>query len=208
MVRILIVSILCLTFIVFVSGAYYIFVGKGLPISDNGSDWSTFGSYFGGVVGPIFSFLSTILLFYTIMQQSINIKNASSESLKLDMLRYVSRAEEEIEQWLRTDLASIHDNKTVQLSLIVRGVVKPQYANKDELNPCLIRLVKLTCTYTSAIALYKDNVDPYFIYKHHCEKAIDIISFLESNNSRLDPMAGPSLAICRHQLTARQTIKK
>lgn len=202
MIRVFIVSTLCLVVILIVSGSYYFFVGEGLPISDNGSDWSAFGSYFGGVVGPIFSFLSTILLFYTIMQQSKNIEHVSSESLKLDMLRYVSRTEEEIEQWLRTDIASINDGRTVQLGFIIRGIVKPQYANKDELNACLVRLVKLTCTYTSSIALYKDNVDPYYIYKHHCAKAIDLIDFLEKNNSGLGETVAPSLAICRKQLEA------
>lgn len=200
MIRVIIITLLCLFVIILASGAFYLFVGEGLPISTKGSDWSAFGSYFGGVVGPIFSFLSTILLFYTIMQQSKNIEHVNSEALKLDMLRYVSRAEEEIEQWLRTDIASVNDGRTVQLGLVVRGIVKPQYVNTDELNASLIRLVKLTCTYTSSIALYKDNVDPYFIYKHHCEKAIDLISFLDKEHSRLGPMDSRSLAICRSQL--------
>jgi hypothetical protein len=201
MKNIVIVFLTGLVVIAVAAGAFYHYVGMNHPLSPDGSDWSDFGSYFGGVVGPVFSFLSIILLVYTIIQQSKNIELATSEALKLDMLRYVSRADEEIDNWLKTEVAASHSSQTaVKLGLIVWGVVKPNYVNSSELNPCLERLLKLTCSYTSAIALYEDNVDPYFIYKHHCTKAEDLIEFLESHVQDLGQMAGHSLGLCRHQL--------
>jgi len=202
MKNILVVFAIGLVVIIATVGAFYNYVGLDRPISSNSSDWSNFGSYFGGVVGSIFSFLSIILLVYTIFQQSKNIKLANSEAIKLDMLRYLSRADEEIDQWLKTELASSKSDATVKFGAIVWGVVEPSYVNQTELEKSLERLLKLTCSYTSALALYEDNVDPYFIYKHHYTKAIDIIEFLEGQKNHLGNMAGASLSLCRHQLDA------
>ncbi|EHP3974198.1 hypothetical protein MT369_11645 [Vibrio parahaemolyticus] len=184
-------------------GAFYCFVGFDQPFSPDASDWSNFGSYFGGVVGPVFSFLSIVLLVYTVFQQSENINLATSEALKLDMLRYISRADEEIDSWLKTEIATVREGDTAQLSLVVWGVIGVDYVNPKELNACLNRLLKLVCSYSSAIALYEDNVDPYFVYKQHYTKAIELVEFLESHVSQLGQMAGPSLKICRHQLEGR-----
>ncbi|ELB2889507.1 hypothetical protein C1S86_25815 [Vibrio parahaemolyticus] len=200
-----IVTICVVGFIVMISavGAFYYFVGVNQPVSLDASDWSNFGSYFGGVVGPVFSFLSIVLLVYTVFQQSENINLATSEAIKLDMLRYVSRADEEIDSWLKTEIATTREGDTAQLSLVVWGVIGVDYVNANELNACLNRLLKLVCSYSSAIALYEDNVDPYFVYKQHYTKAIELIEFLENHVDRLGQMAGPSLGICRHQLEGR-----
>ncbi|EOC1775173.1 hypothetical protein ACI1HK_001100 [Vibrio fluvialis] len=184
-------------------GAFYCFVGFDQLFSPDASAWSNFGSYFGGVVGPVFSFLSIVLLVYTVFQQSENINLATSEALKLDMLRYVSRADEEIDSWLKTEISTEREGDTAQLSLVVWGVIDVGYVNPKELNACLNRLLKLVCSYSSAIALYEDNVDPYFVYKQHYTKAIELVEFLESHVTKLDLMADQSLTMCRHQLKGR-----
>ena len=182
------------------AGAFYLYVGVGKSISGNGADWSDFGGFYGGVLGPILSFVSIILLVYTINQQADANELTSHETTKLDMLRYMSGSEQEIESWLKTELASSQSNKAVQLELIVWGLVKPSYANQQELGACLERLLKLTCAYCSSIALYEANVDPYFIYKQHHSKATELIEFLNQHVALLGQMAGPSLAMCEHLL--------
>lgn len=82
----------------------------------------------------------------------------------------------------------------------VWGVINPGYVNQKELGACLKRLLKFTCSYCSSIALYEDNVDPYFVYKLHYSKAIEIIEFLNSHTDLLGQMAGPSLIMCEHLL--------
>lgn len=186
--------------LLFFSGAYYFYVGFDKTISSSGSDWSQFGSYYGGIAGPILSFISIILLVYTINQQSEVNEKTSIETTKLDLLRYMSGSEQEIDSWLRTEIASIQNNKSVQLGHIVWGVVKPSYVNQEEFGICLERLLKLTCSYCSSIALYEANVDPYFIYKQHHSKAMELIEFLNIYVDLLGKMSCPSLAMCESLL--------
>jgi uncharacterized membrane protein len=198
--KIAIVILIGLLALVACAGAYYFYVGSGKIISANGSDWSAFGSYYGGVVGPILSFISIILLVYTINQQSEANVHTRAETIKLDMLRYLSGSEQEIDLWLKTKLASSKSNTEVQLGLIVWGVVKTSYVNQQELGVCLERLLKLTSSYCSSIALYEANVDPYFVYKQHYSKATELIDFLKTHVSLLGQMGRPNLAICEHLL--------
>lgn len=200
MKKLLIIILIGLLALSLCAAAFYFYVGVGKSISANGADWSDFGGFYGGVVGPILSFISIILLVYSINQQADANELTSDETTKLDMLRYMSGSEQEIELWLKTELASSQSNKEVQLGLIVWGVVKPNYVNQQELGACLERLLKLTCAYCSSIALYEANVDPYFIYKQHCSKATELIEFLKQHVALLGQMAGPSLAMCEHLL--------
>ncbi len=175
------------------AGLFFMFVGPGKVLSPNGSDWANFGSYFGGVVAPIFSFLSILLLVFTVGHQS-------DEAQKLDLLRYVSRTDEEIEQWLKTELVGDKSGAPVQLGLIVWGVVPPTYVSSKELVACLERLLNLTSSYCSSIVLYRANGDPYFVYKAHHEKAIGLIKFLESQKGNLNSSAGETLKMCKKHL--------
>mgnify|MGYP006404063125 CR=1 FL=1 len=200
MKKLLIISLFGLLALTIFAGAFYFYVGVGKSISPNGADWSDFGGFYGGVVGPILSFISIILLVYTINQQSEANAHTSAETTKLDMFRYMSGSEQEIESWLKTELASNQGSNEVQLGLIVWGVVKPSYVNQQELGACLERLLKLTRAYCSSIALYEANVDPYFIYKQHYSKATELIGFLKQHAAILGQMAEPSLAMCEHLL--------
>lgn len=200
MKKLIVVTLMGLVVLMSFCAVFYFYVGMGKDISTNGSDWSNFGAYYGGVAAPVLSFISIILLVYTINQQSEANEIVRDETTKLDMLRYMSGSEQEIDSWLKTELALNEEGKTLQLGLIVWGVVKPTYVNQQELGACLERLLKLTCSYCSSIALYEANVDPYFIYKQHYSKASELIEFLNRHEELLGQIAGPSLGMCKNLL--------
>lgn len=200
MTKIVLVFTAGIALIAGLSLAFYFTVGVGLPLSNAGDDWAAFGSYFGGVAGALFSFLSVLLIVYTLHQQEQQIKSAQGEARRLKMLEYVSKADEEIERWLRRRLVSELEGKEVEFGDVVWGIVKPDYVEPQEFTAALIRLHKLTCAYCAALALYEDNVDSYFIFGLHRQKAGELLDFLETHVSLLGQMAGPSLAFCRAHL--------
>ena len=79
MSRILLVFVVGLLLIVAVGGAYYAYVGFEQPLSANGEDWGQFGDYFGGVAGTLLSFISILLLIYTIHLQGEQLSDAQQE---------------------------------------------------------------------------------------------------------------------------------
>jgi uncharacterized membrane protein len=76
MSRILIAFLVGLLLIAAVGGAYYSYVGIDKVISTSGEDWGQFGDYFGGVAGALLSFISILLLAYTIHLQSEQLSDA------------------------------------------------------------------------------------------------------------------------------------
>jgi len=203
MIKIALVFAAGIALIAGLSFAFYFTVGVGLPLSNAGDDWAAFGSYFGGVAGALFSFLSVLLIVFTLHQQGQQIEAAQDDAQRLKLLEYVSKADEEVERWLRRRLMS-RQGREVEFGDVVWGIVKPDYVESQEFSAALSRLHKLTCAYCAALALYEDNVDPYFIFGLHRQKADELLDFLESHTSQLGQMAGPSLAICRAHLRGEE----
>lgn len=199
MIQIALVFIAGMAVMLGVAWAFYRHVGTGLPLSACGNDWGVFGDYFGGVAGTVLAFISVLLLVYTILQQRKQIELTKDEALKVDVLRFLSKLDDDIESWLRRELACDPD-QLVEFGDIVRGIVKPNGVNQRELSSAAERLLQLTCQYCSAIALYKDNVNAHFICQYHSTKAEELVGYLEKNLDKLGQMSGPSLAFCKIHL--------
>ncbi|MDI3258914.1 MAG: hypothetical protein QJR02_04370 [Sinobacteraceae bacterium] len=204
MLRILFVLVVGLLLIAGVGGAYYVHVGVDKIFSTNGQDWAQFGDYFGGVAGALLSFLSILLLVYTIYLQSEQLSDAQHEILKRDLLAHVTKADEEITHWLERKLAALNlAGETVEFGDVVWGLLEPNYVNAKEFKLATTRLHKLTCLYCEALALYRDNIDPYFIFKYHRQKAQTLLDFLKAHQELLGQMAAPSLQFCQMHLDGR-----
>lgn len=206
MSRILFVLVIGLLLIAAVAGAYYAYVGLGLPLSTNGQDWGEFRDYFGGVAGALLAFLS-ILLVYTIHLQSAQLSAAQREMLKRDLLAHVTKADDEIGHWLQRRLAA-HNvaEETVEFGDVVWGLLEPSYINAKEFKLATVRLHKLTGLYCEVLALYRANIEPYFIFKYHKQKAQSFLDFLKLHEGLLDQVAGPSLKFCRMHLDGRNVV--
>lgn len=200
MIRTILVFIAGLGIILATVLAYHYWVGRGMPISASGEDWAFFGNYFGGVAGALLSFLSIILILFTIHQQGQQLAATEEEILKKDLLLHISKADEEIDRWLKKNLASTTKGQTVEFGDVVWGLVKSTYVQKAEFGPALERLLKLTCAYCESIALYEANINTHFIYQQHHQKAQELVGFLEKHTSVMSQMSGPSLHICKYHL--------
>lgn len=200
MIRVVFVFLVGSLIMAAVIGAFHYWVGSDLPISIWGNDWATFGDYFGGVAGTLLSFVSILLIVYTIHQQSVQTASMEEEALKRDLLQYISKADEEVERWLRKRLATKTEGQLIEFGDVVWGLVKPGYINAGEFNPALERLLKLTCTYCASLGLYRENINSYFIFQQHRQKAEDLVVFLEEHLDNLPSIAGPSITACRSHL--------
>jgi len=206
MLRILVVLSLGMLSIATVAGAYYFIIGAAHPLSTDGERWGQFGDYFGGVAGTLLSFLSVLLLVYTVHLQNRQLSDTQQETLKRDLLAHVTKADEEIERWLQRKLAFISmSGETVELGDVVWGILKETDINPREFERAVVRLHALTCLYCEALALYRDNIDPYFIFRYHRQKAQSLLEFLAKHEALLGQMAGPSLRFCQMGLDGEKS---
>jgi hypothetical protein len=206
MKKILIIAIILgLIVISMVAGTFYVHVGLGNPISKNSQDWNSFGGYFGGVVGALFSFISIILVTSTIRLQSEQLSDSQHETIKRDHLAHVTKVEEEINRWLERRLATRGAaGSTTEFGDVVWGICKPNYINSEELKTAIKRLHKLTSLYCESLALYRDNIDTHFIYRYHRQKAQSLVDFLRSHSEQLGQSFVIALAFCQNHLDGSQ----
>lgn len=69
--------------------------------SSNTSDWSSFGSYFGGVLSPLIAAFALIALLHTIKQQQEQIEQLKRQGAKEDIWRVIEKIEKDFEIVLR-----------------------------------------------------------------------------------------------------------
>jgi hypothetical protein len=61
--------LVCIVFVCAFFASYYYWTVFGSQLSPNSSDWSAFGSYFGGVFGPLISFCTLLAVLKTVYLQ-------------------------------------------------------------------------------------------------------------------------------------------
>lgn len=204
MKRILIVFVVGIALLLAVGGAFYVYVVLAHSRSCNATDWANFGAYFGGVAGTLLAFISILLLVYTIHLQGKQLADAQHAMLKRDLLAHVTKADDEIGNWLSRQMALPSlSGATVEFGDVVWGLLEPTQVDANEFKRAVVRLHVLTCLYCEALALYRDNIDPYFIFKYHRQKAESLLKFLAERRELLGQMGGPSLQFCQLHLDGK-----
>lgn len=197
----LLILLFGLAIVITVPLAFYIFVGKGMPFSNSGSDWAAFGDYFGGVSGALLSFISIILVVYTIWKQQEQIKNTQKESQRSDVIKNIFLAYSEIEKYLQLKIAAKTDFVEVVFGHIVWGIVGKDYSQKHEFLKALQRLFQLTYMYCICIGEYKNNFNKIdFMYKVHSQKARELLKYIENNTEQKNEEFDSQMRNCLSQL--------
>lgn len=184
-----------LLFTALVIAAYVWVVGFAHPLTSSTPVWGAFGDYFGGIAGTMLSFISILLIVFTIKQQN-------EHELKRDLLAHVAAADGRIEHWLQRSLpiAGSMDSEKVEFGDIVWGLVNHTNVRQQDFRAAMERLLVLVAPYCEAIGVYSDNIDPYHVLQHHRSKAESLLLFLESHLNSLAHLAGPRIALCRKAL--------
>lgn len=76
---------------------YLVEVYESVLNSKNIGDWGAFGDFWGGLLNPIFSFISIILIIYTVVQQGKAIEQTSTQ-IQLSMKEVTKSVEAQQEQ--------------------------------------------------------------------------------------------------------------
>lgn len=93
-VPVFVVITAAITTLIFPWFAYLLFIGP--YISSKSSEWSAFGAYYGGLVGPILSFFAFLILMVNLNRQDYQIKEQDKRIAKIDELQRVVRLEETV----------------------------------------------------------------------------------------------------------------
>ncbi|MFP1872110.1 hypothetical protein ACLEDV_09130 [Lonsdalea quercina] len=199
----LIVALFGILILLVVFFGYFFLGGLYFGTSLSNAELGAFGSYFGGLAGPLLTFISVLLIVYTIRQQKLNLESVSDENIKQDMLRYLNKIDDEIAHLL-TRRIHIDNERVVEVGDVVSGISKPTNFDESSYRVAMDKLLRLTANYCEAIALYRENVNGYFIFRAHQQRAKELVKYLENNTKYLHGIAGPTLNFCQMHLDGKK----
>ncbi|MGR5000947.1 hypothetical protein [Vibrio celticus] len=158
----------------------YSFYFYNYEVSQNPSEWASFGDFFGGVLNPVLSFLSLILVLVTIKQQKISLEQ-TSEQIKLsfdEMKKSVSAQEKQ------ADLAEsqygefVRKNKVDDIVKFLRDVLLDVSEQLEESVICFKDLSKereFRSQIYEVIISCDDNFTKKF-FKYHSNRVASLVS--------------------------------
>lgn len=138
--RIYIISLLVLALIL-IPVFFYSFQFHSSPLSDATSDWGSFGSYYGGIVSPLSSICSTLLLIYiTLILDKKNSKDAHNTKILEIQRNHFFQIVEKLQSF--NDWLCAKHRYEVELLEAKRKYERLLHGDKDKIG-CKEYLVKL-----------------------------------------------------------------
>lgn len=178
----------------------YLWIGGfALEASGRNEEWGFFGESFGGIGGTLLTFLSTVLIVFTINEQHEQIHEAKKESHKHDILRCLDKVDADLKDLLRRPLL-VEERRHVELGDVVFGIEPSANYSPKPFASALGRLLKLTTHYCQSLALYRQTVNDHSAFQAHLANAWEMGGYLEKHRPALDPTAGKALETCKSYL--------
>ena len=159
------------------------------------TDWISFGTYFGGVAGPLLTFLTVIGLVFTLLMQNHQLEQVSHSNLKDQHVRMLIEIGRDLDA-----MEAQHLSSDVTLGSILSGAGSLQRPIEDSFRIALQRYVQVLGYYAQGVELYRDNISPYFDCRAFEQRGLRLLARVEPYGQYLGGMGGIGLAIMRGHL--------
>jgi hypothetical protein len=163
--------------------APYFFQFSG-SLSADQEAWAKFGTYFGGVAGPLLALVSVAGLVLTLLMQNRQIVEGERKALAELHVRSIGE--------LTRDLEAI-ENKQISGATVGEILDNPAKLNagldKEGFKRWLRQYAELLLSYAANVAMYRDNVQPYWDVKTFEERGLRNLDRMRAHLSLLGPMA-------------------
>lgn len=142
--------------------AYVVFGRFGPTFSPQSVEWANFGTYLGGVAGPMLSFLALIAVVWTVRLQYDLLRRDHEKQTADQHIRWLEGIYKDILDLLNAPLPSISGVETTTTWAVLHQEVPQRITNQGILKARLEELLKLITQYCQAVALYRENVTKFY----------------------------------------------
>lgn len=187
----------------------YLWLGGFAPtLSGHSADWANFGTYVGGVAGPLLSFLALIAVVWTVRLQYALLQRDRERQLADQHIRWLDAIYRDMQEVLSSPLAMT----TGDASLTTLRSVLEKEANAAAVNPVLLKtrmseLMELLGQYCEAVALYRDNITEYFDLKIFADRGARMLDRIKPFHATLGTMSPITIEFCDMHLRGDRTRK-
>lgn len=155
---------------IIITSVFWLTFFHNLPISKNTGDWSNFGSYMGGVTGPLLSFISIILVLQTLKQTQKN----HSEQIKLIQNEHIYKKFSDLIVFLENTINKSwisNENLTYDLIRKIQNDYFTDRRYKDDLDDATLLAIMLEATHHKMLS-HRESIDDIVIIIRSLNKFI------------------------------------
>jgi hypothetical protein len=168
----------------------------GLPFSTSSSEWANFGTYLGGVAGPLLSFLALIAVAWTVRLQYDLLRRDLEKQTSDQHIRWLEAIYRDLLDVMSAPLRSAHGSEPTTTRAVLHREVDRAIADPAILKARLEELLKLLTQYCQAVALYRENVTEFFDTRIFLDRGARILDHLKPFLPVLGTNAAITIEFC------------
>jgi hypothetical protein len=172
-------------------GTVAFYLGSGGSVPQNSEDWARFGTYVGGIAGPLLSFLALIAVVRTMHLQGGMLELQREQQLADQHVRWLEALYRDIEAVLDAPIAG-----QVTLRAVLDDDVEKNSLDQARLTRRLDNLMKLIAQYCRAVAHYRDNISEFHDLQIHADRGGRFLDAIKPFHAHLGPMAPMTFEFC------------
>jgi hypothetical protein len=125
-------------------------------------DWSSFGSFMGGVAGPLLSLLALLAVAGTLLLQARSLAMERKKQSAEEHLRWIEGIRQDIIETLDAPLRMNARAATTLRTILEGGGALPSSVDENHFNLRIREFTKLLGGYCEAVAIYRANITAVF----------------------------------------------
>jgi len=201
-VAIIAFALLGLAVLVGTIGAYLWLGGFASTLSSHSADWANFGTYVGGVAGPLLSFLALIAVVWTLRLQHELLQRDRERQLADQHVRWLHALYGDMQEVLQSPLPVVGSGVpgTTSLRAVLNQEINANTAHPDLFKARLADLMELLGQYCEAVALYRDNISEFFDLKIFADRGARILDRIKPFHAALGNLSPIGIEFCDMRL--------
>lgn len=168
---------------------FYFVSGEQNPRSLN--DWAAFGTYVGGIGGPLLSFLALIAVAHTVSLQREALEHERDRQLADQHLRWLDELYNDIKEALDARI-----DQDVMLRDVLDWDIDRATVDQKRLALRLDELMKLLAQYCQAVDMYRDNISEFYDLRIYADRGGRILDKVKPFMDYLGGMIAPTIEFC------------
>ena len=191
-------ALLGLAVLVGTIGAYLWLGGFASTLSSHSADWANFGTYVGGVAGPILRFLALIALVLTLRLRYELLQRDRERQLADQHVRWLHALYGDLQEVLQSPIPVVGTAVpgTISLSVVLNQEINANTADPDLFKARLVDLMELLGQYCEAVALYRDNISKFFDLKIFADRGARILDRIKPFHAALGNLSPIGIEFC------------
>lgn len=184
----------------------YLWLGGFAVLSHQTMDWANFGSYVGGVAGPMLSFLALIAVVWTLRLQYELLQRDRERQLADQHVRWLDALYRDMQEILHAPLAVTTGHaRTTTLRAVLDKDAEATAIEPIVFKGRLTELMELLGQYCEAVSLYRNNITAFFDLRVFADRGARILDRVKPFHAALGNLTPITIEFCDMHLRGDQS---